>query len=329
MKKGIFALAAIVVIVLSGIAVCSALIPPNESFSSGDSLPSNESTSSPETVEITPEIEQIPTYPPEPYIEPIGTPTPTLAPTLAPLVGPPSTIPQPSTGKTNTGEEISTLPSPSGMTPATGEEVEKIGGQPPTPGIDKVVSGTQLWILYNGVWTKNPAALYDGDWTYILLDNDQGQWIRIKETYPSGLVDTRNWRYLNQGYHYYRFIANAVGWHKIVAVGSATGESNVIWVYVWPKPIATFTVNAWAGSSYYTLWNRSLIYYSVSKPCYARVTYLKQGSGVVVNGPRYVIAGTHTDIGRIEYPIGTRTVVVDAWTSSGEYAYDVTGYNVG
>jgi hypothetical protein len=46
-------------------------------------------------------------------------------------------------------------------------------------------------------------------------------------------------------------------------------------------------------------------------------------------GPHYVSTGTHTDTGTIGYPRGMRTVVVDAWTRSGEYAYDVTSYNVG
>jgi hypothetical protein len=344
MKKGIlFALAAIVVIVLSGLAVSSALLPSNESVSSNESLPPIASTSSTVTAQQsypppppdtyptwTPYPTSYPTWTPYPTSYPTWTPTPTPTPTSTPLEGQPLTIPDPSSGKTYTGEDISGLPAPSGISPITGDKASTIGG--PIPAVTGI-RGSQMWILYNGVWTKNHAALYYGDWTYMLLYNDQGQWISTKETYPSGGVDTRNWGYLNQGYHYYRFIGDSVGWHKIVAVGSATGQSNVIWVYVWPTvptptPSPTFTVNAWAGSSYYYIGSSSSIYYSVSKPCQARVTYLKQGGNVVIRGPYYVGAGTHTDTGTIGYPKGMRTVVVDAWTSSGEYAYDVTSYNV-
>ena len=167
----------------------------------------------------------------------------------------------------------------------------------------------------------------------MLLYNDQYQWISTEETYPSGWVDKKDWGWRNSGYHYFRFIGDTVGWHRIIAVGSRTGQSNVIWVYVWPRgptptPPSTFTVDAWTGSSHYNPGDTTRIYYTVNQPCTARVTYLKQNSNVVVRGPWYVSAGTHVDTGIAGGP-GRRTVVVDAWTSSGQYAYDVTSYTVG
>ena len=142
-----------------------------------------------------------------------------------------STPPQPSTGKTSTGGDVSKLPAPSGMASIAEEEVTKIGG---APAKITMISGSQLWVLYNGVWTKNPAAIYYGAQTYILLYNDQGQGISTEETYPSGRVGKIYWGYLNPGYKYFTFIGDAVGWHRIVAKGSVTGQSNVIWIYVWP-----------------------------------------------------------------------------------------------
>jgi len=96
-----------------------------------------------------------------------------------------------------------------------------------------------------------------------------------------------------------------------------------------PTTPPTFTVTAWPSSTYYYIGSQVYIYYAVNKPCYARVTHLIQNSNIFWGGPRYVCAGTHTYSGTIWWPRGMRTVVVDAWTSSGEYAYAVTSYNVG
>jgi hypothetical protein len=111
------------------------------------------------------------------------------------------------------------------------DEVTKIGGAPAKL---KMISGSQLWVLYNGVWTQNSAAIYYGAQTYILLYNDQGHGISTEETYPYGWVDKRYLGYLNPGYKYFTFRGDAVGWHKIVAKGNVTGPSNVIWIYVMP-----------------------------------------------------------------------------------------------
>nr|QNO55956.1 hypothetical protein AGOHDPGA_00013 [Methanosarcinales archaeon ANME-1 ERB7] len=363
MKKSIIVvLTAIVVLLFSGLAICSALIPSNGSLSSNESQPSNIiSLSSPVTAldaPLPPPPDGGP-YSPEQY--PTLTPTPTPISTSKPLEGQPSTPPQPSTGQTAIGDSVSNLPPPSGMTSISEGEVAKIGGAIPRK--LKMISGSELWVLYNGAWTKNSAAIYYGAQTYILLYNDQGQGISTEETYPNGWVDPRYWGYLNSGYKYYTFIGDAVGWHKIVAKGSITGSSNVIWIYVWPTgptptptwppwptptptwppwptptptwppwptPTPTpFTVSAaWPSSYTYYIGSPTYIYFTVNKPCYARVTYLKQNSNIVWSGPRYVSAGTHTDTGTIGSPRGMRTVVVDAWTSSGEYDSAVTSYNV-
>ncbi|NQE52173.1 hypothetical protein C5S29_01170 [ANME-1 cluster archaeon GoMg3.2] len=332
MKKNIVALAAIVVLLFSGLAICSALIPSNDALSSNESQQSNIiSTSSQVTVLDAPLPPPPPdgeTSPAEPY------PTGTLTPTPAPLEGQPSTPPKPSTGETASGEDISGLPASSGMTSIAEGEVTEIGGAPAKM---KVISGSQLWVLYNGAWTTGNAALYAGDRTSLLLYNDQGQGISTEETYPNGWVEKINWGYLNPEYHYFTYYDDAVGWHKIVAKGSVTGQSNVIWIYVWPTgptpptPTPTpFTVSAaWPSSTYYTIGSSTCIYFTVNKPCYARVTYIKENSNIVWSGPSYVSAGTHTDTGTIGHPKGMRVVVVDAWTSSGEHDSAVTSYNVG
>ncbi len=359
MKKSIIVvLTAIVVLLFSGIAICSALIPSDESLSSNESQPSNITASSSPVTALDAPLPPPPDggpYSPEPYPTVMPTSTPTS--TSKPLEGQPSTPPQASTGQTAIGEDVSTLPAPSGMTSISEGEVAKIGG---APAIVKMISGSQLWVLYNGAWTKNSAALYYNDCTYILLYNDQGQGISTEETYPNGWVDPQYWGYINPGYKYFTFTGDAVGWHKVVAKGSVTGSSNVIWIYVWPTtpwptptptwppwptptptwppwptptptwpPPTTFTVSAaWPSSSYYYIGSPTCIYFTVNKPCYARVTYIKQNSNIVWSGPSYVSAGTHTDTGTIGYPRGMRTVVVDAWTISGEYDSAVTSYNV-
>ena len=94
------------------------------------------------------------------------------------------------------------------------------------------VTGIELWVLYNGAWTKDPAAIDYGEWTYMLLYLDQGQMILMEETNSTGYVTTKDLGYLSPGYHYYRWIADAVGWHKIVADGTITGQSNEIFIYV-------------------------------------------------------------------------------------------------
>ena len=380
MKKSIIVvLTAIFVLLFSGIAICSALIPSNESLSSNESQPSTIISSSSQVTALydpgpppPPDGELIPpgpypTFSPEPY--PTWTPTPTPTSSSKPLEGQPSTIPKASTGKTSIGESVSKLPAPSGMTLITGEaaltedEVAKIGGAPRKI---TMMLGSQLWVLYNGAWTQNSAAIYNWDWTYIRLYNDQGQWISTEETYPNGWVDKRPWGYLNPGYKYFTFRGDAVGWHKVVAVGSATGQSNGIWVYVWPTTPwptptptwppwptptptwppwptptptwppwptptpwpTTFTVSAaWPSSYTYYEWSPSCIYFTVNKPCWARVTYIKPGGNIAVSGPSYVSADTHRDKGIVS-PKGKRTVVVDAWTSNGEYDSAVTWFNV-
>ena len=230
-------------------------------------------------------------------------------------------------------------------------------------GMKAVVAGAiQIQILHNGVWTMNPITMSLGSETPLLICNDEYQKIYTKETYPDARVDTRDWGWYNPGSYMYRFLADEPGTHYLVADGSVTGQSNVLtitvvgwptptpWPWPWPPtptptptpipwptptpwppcpPSTPFTVTTWPSSSYYYIGNPVYIYFSVNKPCYARVTYLKQSSNIVSCGPQYVSAGTHTDTGTIGYPRGMRTVVVDAWTSCGEYDYAVTSYNVG
>ena len=149
--------------------------------------------------------------------------------TLAPMAVPPSTTPQPSTGKTHTGEDLSSIPAQSGMIPATEQKVEEIGGTP-----SGGVTGIKLWVLYNGAWTKDPAAIYYGEWTYMLIYLDHNQWISIYEVDPGGWKDWNPLGHQKVGYYYHQFDAKKVGWNRIYADGSSTGESNSVWIYVWP-----------------------------------------------------------------------------------------------
>ncbi|RCV64295.1 3',5'-cyclic AMP phosphodiesterase CpdA/Serine protease, subtilase family [Methanophagales archaeon] len=91
-----------------------------------------------------------------------------------------------------------------------------------------------------------------------------------------------------------------------------------------------FTITAWPSSSYYHIGSQPCIYFYVSKPCWARVIYIKQNSTSVRSEPTYVSAGTHKDIGPVVgYPKGKRSVIVDGWTGSGEYASTTADYFVG
>ena len=233
-------------------------------------------------------------------------------------------------------QEAETGTPPTKITPISEGEYKQIAG--PVRAIPGMV-GPQIWIKYMGGWTMAQSAIYYGDWTYILVKNDQGRWISTQETYPNGQVHPKNWGYFSPGTYYFRFIGDVVGWHKVVIADSYTGQqSNALWIDVrsrgpgpgpGPGPTPTrLTVKAWASSPYYYIGSPSCIYYSVNKPCYARITYIKQKYDIVWTGPYYVGAGTHTDTGTIGYPSGMRVVVVDAWTSSGEHAFDVTSYNV-
>ena len=309
MKKSIIVvLAAIVVLLFSGIAICSATQPSNESVDA--STASVVATS--------------------------------FYPTLTPTSTPSTPTPTPST------------PTSSGQLKSISEaEVTNMGGS-----MKAVVSGAmEIQILYNSVWTMNPITMYLGSETPLLICTDEYQRIYTKETYPDGHVVPIDWGWYNKGSYMYRFLADAPGTHYLVAEGSVTGQSNVLTIAVvggptpwptptptwppwptptptwppWPTPTpwpTTFTVSAaWPSSYTYYIGSPTCIYFTVNKPCYARVTYIKQNSNIVWSGPTYVSAGTHTDTGTV-YPRGMRTVVVDAWTSSGEYDFAVTSFNV-
>jgi hypothetical protein len=96
-----------------------------------------------------------------------------------------------------------------------------------------MVTGLQLWVRYNGAWSKDPAAVYYYRSTSMLTNNDQSQYIWSWERYPNGRQQWQNWGYRMPGYIHGQFIGDARGWHQLAMWGSRSGWSNVIWIYVW------------------------------------------------------------------------------------------------
>nr|QNO56374.1 hypothetical protein JCABFCCD_00015 [Methanosarcinales archaeon ANME-1 ERB7] len=91
----------------------------------------------------------------------------------------------------------------------------------------------EIWILNNGVWTKDPITMYCGDSTPLLIRTAEYQGISMVETSRRGRrVDTEYLGWYARGNYRYSFIADRFGTHKIVANGTITGSSNVLSVNV-------------------------------------------------------------------------------------------------
>ena len=137
------------------------------------------------------------------------------------------------------------LPASKNLQPITEEEVINIGGHM-TAIPDAEI---EIWILNNGVWTKDPITIYYGDSTSVLIRTAEYQRISMNETYPSGWVDTKYRGWYARGNYRYSFIADTIGTHKIVANGTITGSSNVLSVnvvlcYSGPPPQTTVKIGS-------------------------------------------------------------------------------------
>jgi hypothetical protein len=151
-------------------------------------------------------------------------------PTTGPQSQQPDYTPSASTGKVaeNYGQGQS----------LTSEQVTQLGGE--TTGTKAggqyqayLVMGLEQWALYNGQWTKEPAAVYYNGKMNLLVYNDREQYLWSYEKYPNGYVDWRNWGYLYSGYYNRIFLGDAPGWHQIAVWGDQSGWSNVLWIYVY------------------------------------------------------------------------------------------------
>jgi hypothetical protein len=239
MKKYLIALLAIVILLLSGIAVTSAQ-PPNlgTDYYPGDNpgyYPSYYPSYYPD---------YNPGYNPGYYPDyPTPQPTyPTPQPTTAP--GHPTTLPSyldPGTPRSIPSEAPTSKSKPydCGLKmiaePSTSHAIS--GGYSTFYQNVAVVlpsRGLHIWIRSPwGGWVDNaPVSMRYGTWVQCLTRNDQTQTIWAFERYPGGWPVWQNWGFKWPGYSNWWFGADARGWHTLAMWGSRTGWSNVIYVYV-------------------------------------------------------------------------------------------------
>jgi hypothetical protein len=91
------------------------------------------------------------------------------------------------------------------------------------------------WVLYNGAWSRGPAAIYHGQRTNCVVSNGQSQNIWSYEKYPGGYEVWKYWGYWHSGNYNTWFSGDANGWHLIAIYGDISGWSNPIWISVVPS----------------------------------------------------------------------------------------------
>ncbi len=151
-----------------------------------------------------------------------------------PSSGPQSQQPQ-STPSASTGTVAENLAQGQSV---TREQVTQLGGElasgaPEGQYTAYLIAGLEQWALYNGQWTKDPAAVYYSGRMNLLVNNDRDQYLWSYEMYPNGYEDWRYWGYLYSGYYNRIFLGDAPGWHQIAVWGDQSGWSNVLWIYVY------------------------------------------------------------------------------------------------
>jgi hypothetical protein len=109
----------------------------------------------------------------------------------------------------------------SGLVGATGTSVGATG-----------YGGISYWALYNGAWSRGPAAIYHGQRTNCVVSNSQGQNIWSYEKYPGGYEVWKYWGFWRSGNYNTWFSGDANGWHLIAIYGDSSGWSNPIWIDV-------------------------------------------------------------------------------------------------
>ncbi|HII07733.1 MAG TPA: hypothetical protein HA349_10590 [Methanotrichaceae archaeon] len=96
-------------------------------------------------------------------------------------------------------------------------------------------SNINYWVLYNGAWSRGPAAIFHGQRTNCVVSNGQSQNIWSYEKYPGGYEVWKYWGYWHSGNYNTWFSGDANGWHLIAIYGDASGWSNPIWISVVPS----------------------------------------------------------------------------------------------
>lgn len=76
----------------------------------------------------------------------------------------------------------------------------------------------------------------------------------------------------------------------------------------------SLSISVWTDKSEYKIGETVTFYYKTNQVCTAKLTVTKpDGTQVVIGGPNEIPAGTRSKSATIGYPIGTRTVVFEAW----------------
>ena len=107
------------------------------------------------------------------------------------------------------------------------EELQSLGGELQKEGDIK------YYALYNNKWSVDPIAFWMEDQTNSLSYIDVPQYITYFEKYPDGEVVTKDWGYMQEGFHPAWFSGDEKGWHRVAICGSLSGWSNVVWIYVY------------------------------------------------------------------------------------------------
>lgn len=107
------------------------------------------------------------------------------------------------------------------------EELQSLGGELQKEG------DIRYYALYNNKWCVDPIAFWMEDQTNSLSYIDVPQYITYFEKYPDGEVVTKDWGYMQEGFHPAWFSADEKGWHRVAIWGSISGWSNVVWIYVY------------------------------------------------------------------------------------------------
>jgi len=94
--------------------------------------------------------------------------------------------------------------------------------------------GVQYWVLYNGMWSYGPAAIYHSQKTNTVVSNDRFQNIWSYERYSGGYEIWKYWGRWYPGDYNTWFYGDSNGWHMIAIYGDISGWSNPIWINVVP-----------------------------------------------------------------------------------------------
>jgi hypothetical protein len=234
MKQKVLLIALTIAVIAASMSICVTAQPPgysNQPSQDGSqypSYPSNQQGNYPSYQETYPSGQD--TYPSS-QEDQTGQESNAEHPSTGPASQQPDYTPSASTGKVaeNYGQGQS----------LTKEQATQLGGE--TTGTQAggqyqafLVTGLELWGLYNNYWTKEPIGIYYNGKINLLVYNDQNQYIWTYEKYPNGKEYWYDWGYLYPGYYNRIFLGDAPGWHEIAVWGDNSGYSNVLYIYVWP-----------------------------------------------------------------------------------------------